>query len=207
MSDFEQQLPPAPPAPPAFGAPQPSAPFGAPGAPVPPPAPGWYVPPGVGGYPLPAVAVKPPRPRVLTGSVLLLVGSVLLVAGSFMNWVKVDGSTLSGFGLELSFNGFGTDGDTKDGPVFVFFAVVLAAFGLTMLIARKVLAVAILSVVFGLLAVAAAAADLADVSDYIDTLKGLGITGKVGPGLPVVLVGALVATAGGIATVAARRKP
>jgi hypothetical protein len=202
MSDFDQQLPqaPPPPPPPTFGAPPAAAPFGAPtGAP---PAPGWYGPPGaVPGYPL-AAAAKPPRPPVVVGSVMLLAGAAMLVVGSVLNWFS-----LSGFGLDSSYNGFAGDGsDTKDGPVFVFLALVLGGFGLTMLIARKVLAVAILSVVFALLAVAAAVADVMDVRDFKEEMGGFDVSVTIGPGLWVVLAGAVVALIGGIATVAARRR-
>lgn len=210
MSDFEQQLPPVPPAPSAppagFGAPQPAAPFGVPGAPTPPPAAGWYGPPGVAGYPLPAAPTAGQRPKVVVGSVLLIVGGVLLVVGSFLNWAKV---SLGGIGFDTSFNGFGSGDETKDGPVFVFFALVLAGFGLTMLLARKVLAVSILAVIFAALAVLVAVADLKDVSDLADELNVFGSTVdvQVGPGLWVVLLGAVISLAGGIATLVVRRKP
>lgn len=204
MSDFEPQFPPAPPQPAGFGAPPPPAPFAAPGLPVPPPAPGWSGPPMAGGYPLPPAQTKGPRPKVTAGSIALIAGAVLLVVGSFLNWAEVD---LGDFG-STSFNGFASDGGTKDGPVFVFFALVLGGFGIAMLAARKVLAVSILSVVFAVLAVLAAVADLKDVSDLESDLGGFGgFEVQVGPGLWVVLLGALVALGGGIATLAFRRKP
>lgn len=162
----------------------------------------------VGGYPLPGFAAKPERPPVVVGAVLLLVGSALLIVGSFLNWLSVDAPSLSSFGLDLSFNGFGGEGETKDGPVFVFLAVVLAAFGITLLAARKVLAVAILSVIAAVLALLAAAIDVADVRDAVDDLKALDPTfeATMGPGLWVVLAGAIVALAGGIAALATRRR-
>lgn len=216
MSDFDQPLPPAPSQPAGFGAPPP--PFGAPGAPtapmmpsapMAPPAGGWAGPPVVGGYPLPGFAVKPQRPPVVVGSVLLILGGALMVVGSFLNWLSVDAPTLTSFGVDLSFNGFGGEGETKDGPVFVFLAVVLVAFGVTMLAAKKVLAVAILSVVVASLALLAAYVDVKDVRDSIDELKTLdnAITATMGPGLWVVLAGAVVGLVGGIATLAVRRKP
>ena len=151
----------------------------------------------VGGYPLPGFAVKPERPPVVVGALLLLIGSALLIVGSFLNWMKVDAPSLSGLGVDLSFNGFGGgEGETKDGPVFV-------------LAARKVLAVAILSVVVAVLALLAAVIDVADVRDAIDDLKAFDstVTATMGPGLWVVLVGAIVALIGGIATLSVRRKP
>lgn len=208
MSDFDQPLPPSPtpPPPPPGGFGAPPAPFGAPGAPTPPPAAGWYGPPGAAGYPLPAAPTAGQRPKVVVGSVLLIAGGVLLIVGSFLNWAKV---SLGGIGFDMSFNGFGSGDETKDGPVFVFFALVLAGFGITMLAARKVLAVSILAVVFASLAVLVAIADLKDVSDLAAELGVFGSTVdvQIGPGLWVVLIGAVMSLAGGIATLAVRRKP
>lgn len=217
MSDFNQQpgvpTPPPPAAPAPFAAPgapgAPQAPFAAPGAPQPPagypphgaPQPGYapqqgYPVPGYAAYP--GVAVKPPRPAVQVGSLLLIVGGVLMIAGSFLEWFSIQGESYTGFSGEGS--------DTKDGPVFVFFGVLALGFGIAQLMARKVLAVAILSIVFGALALFAALADIGDVSDAMDLAKLIGIEASQGPGLWVILVGSLVALAGGIATTAKRRK-
>ena len=191
MSDFNPN-PSVPQAPPP---PVPQAPFGPPGAPPPPMG---YVPPG---YTPSANSAwqKPPRPAVPVGSALLILGGAMLIAGSFLNWFTVDGENFTGF------SSAGSD-DTKDGPVFVFLGVLAMGFGLAQLVARRVLAVAILAIVFAAFALLAALADIGDVGNLLDFFDATGIDASRGPGLWVILVGSLVAVAGGIATVAKRRK-
>ncbi len=193
MSDFNDT--PGIPPPPSAAAP---SPFGAPSAPPPPAsyaapvygAPGFYP---VGGPP----AQKPPRPAVTVGAAMLVLGGVILIAGSFLTWFSVMGENYSGFS--------DGDGGTKDGPVFVFFGVLAVGFGVAQLLARRVLALGILAIVFAAFALIAALADIGDVSDVVNLAEGLGIDASSGPGLWVILVGAMVALAGGIATVAKRR--
>ena len=189
MSDFssDPSQPPAPPAPAGFS-PAPPPPMGAY-----PPAPGMM--PGM-------MMEKPPRPAVTVGAALMIAGGVLLILGSFLNWFTLtDGITT------VDFTGH-TDvgGESKDGPVFVFFGVLAVGFGVAMLAAKRVLAVAILGVVFSVLAVFAAFVDLADVADAKDEapLQGLELT--QGPGLWVCLLGSLLALAGSIAALAKRRR-
>jgi hypothetical protein len=151
------------------------------------------------GYaPVPGVAVKPPRPAVPVGSILLIIGGALMIGGSFMEWFSIAGTKYTGFS--------GEDGDTKDGPVFVFLGVLAAGFGLTQLLARKVLAVAILAIVFAVFALFAALADIGDVADAMDLAKLYSIEASRGPGLWLILVGAAVALGGSIATTAKRRR-
>ncbi|MEZ5271083.1 MAG: hypothetical protein R2694_02075 [Ilumatobacteraceae bacterium] len=190
MSDFEPgSMLPTPP-PPSAGA----SPFGAPGGAAPPP-PVYAAPPGY--TPMAAVGQKPPRPAVTVGAGLLAAGGALMIVGSFLNWFTIEGE---------SFTGFSSDGDNmKDGPVFVFLGVLALAFGITQLMARKVLAVAILSVVFAVFGILAALADITDVSDAKDLADAFGIDMSFGPGLWIILVGAFVAVGGGVATIAKRR--
>ena len=197
MSDFNQtpNVPMAPPAPPA----PPQAPFG---APAPPPPASVYAQPGAmppGYSPMGAVvAQKPPRPAVTVGAVLLIAGGALSILGSFLNWFSIEGENYTGFS--------GDGGDTKDGPVFVFLGVLALGFGVAQLMARRVLAVAILAVVFASFALLAAFADLGDVSDAMDFAEAIGIEASTGPGLWIILVGAMISLGGGIATLAKRRK-
>ena len=186
MSDFSSDpyQPPAPPAPAGF-------------SPAPPPPP-------MGGYPpapgmMPGMTMgKPPRPAVTVGAALLIAGGVLLILGSFLNWFSFEGTDYNGFS--------GEEGDTKDGPVFVFFGVLAAGFGVAMLAAKRMLAVAILGIVFSAFAVFAAFADLADVADAKDVAEVFGIEFSQGPGLWVVLLGGLLALAGSITALAKRRR-
>lgn len=125
----------------------------------------------------------------------MIAGAVLLVVGSVLTWFT--------FG-DLDVNGFTTlpnasdEEQVRDGPVFVFFAVVLAGFGIATLAARRNLAVAILAVIAGALATLAALIDLIDVLDLGDAVD-------VGPGLPIVMIGALVGLVGSIVVLAKRR--
>jgi hypothetical protein len=181
MSDFssDPSQPPAPPAPAGF-------------SPAPPP---------MGAYP-PAPGMmtmeKPPRPVVTVGAALMVAGGALLILGSFLNWFTIEGEAFTGFS--------GEDGDTKDGPVFVFFGVVAAGLGVAMLAAKRMLAVAIIGVVFSVLAMLAAFVDLGDVSDAKDLAGAFGIEFSQGPGLWIILLGSLLALAGSIAALAKRRR-
>ena len=186
MSDFNE-IPGVPTPPPMGAAPSPFA------APAPPPP--MYSTPSfpVGGMP----TVKPPRPAVTVGAGMLVLGAVMIIAGSFLTWFTILGETYTGFS--------DGDGGTKDGPVFMFLAVVLLAFGIVQLAARKVLAVGILAIIFAALALLAALADIGDVSDAMDLAESLDVDASSGPGLWVILIGSLIAMAGAIATVAKRR--
>ena len=198
MSDFND--PPAAPAPPMGSAP---SPFGA-AAPPPPPsfaAPGYATP----GYATPGYpaftgvpAGKAPRPAVTVGAGMLVAGGALAILGSFLSWFTILGTTYTGFSTDDS-------GGSKDGPVFLVLGLILLAFGIAQLAARKVLAVGILAIVVAALAVLAALADIGDVSDAMKLADGLGVDASTGPGLWIILVGAVVAMAGAIATVAKRR--
>lgn len=191
MSDFEPDPSPTTPMPPAPGAP----PFVSP----PPPPAAYGVPPGYvpTGYPAVGSGQQPPRPAVTVGAGLIAGGGALMVLGSFLNWFTIEGQ---------SFTGFSSEGDNmKDGPVFVFLGVLALAFGITLLAARKVLAVAILAVAFGAFAVLAALADITDVSDAKDLATALGVDMSFGPGLWIIIIGALMALGGGIASLAKRR--
>jgi len=150
-------------------------------------------------------APKGPRPPVVVGSLLLLLGGLIIVVGTLLEWASF--SSTEFFGFDDSFNGFGSSGDgTKDGPVFVFFASLAIAFGITQLIARKVLAVSIVAVVSAAIGLLVSIGELASVTHDIDTLRAFdGIEARLGPGLWVILLGSVVALVGAIATLAKRR--
>jgi hypothetical protein len=124
-------------------------------------------------------------------------GAALMVVGSFMTWFSIEDADFTGF-TELG-------GEERDGPAFVGFAVILAAFGIATLAARRLLPIAILAVVLSGFALIFAVADFADVNNVgVDSPFELTVT--AGPGLPVVAVGALIALAGGIVALAKRRR-
>jgi hypothetical protein len=127
----------------------------------------------------------------------MLGGAVLMVIGSLLTWFTIGDVDVTGF------SDFGDE--ERDGPAFVGFAVVLAAFGVTTLAARRLLPIAILAVVIASFAVIFAFADYGDVLELEDTPL-LTEEFDAGPGLPVVIVGSLIALAGGIVALAKRRR-
>ena len=196
MSDFNEM-----PSVPQTPSPVPPPPFGAPPAPPPPPPPVAYgVPPySAPGFPVAGGPItKPPRPAVTVGAGMLVLGGVMLIAGSFLTWFSVLGESYTGFS--------DGDGGVKDGPVFVGLGVLALAFGVVQLMTRKVLALGILAIIVAALALLAALADIGDVGDVVDLADSLDIEASSGPGLWVILIGAMIALAGGIATVAKRRR-
>ena len=164
---------------------------------APPPAPGYAPPPGYAPYPA-APAQKPPRPAVPNAAYLLIAGGVLLIIGSVLNWFTLFGEKYNGFSE--------VDGSQKDGPAFVFFAVIAIGAGITFLAAKRVLAVAIIAVVFLVFSVFAAIADISDVNDAMDIADIAGFDASQGPGLYVVLLGSVLGLAGGIVALAKRRR-
>lgn len=207
MSDFQQpsSTPPlpspgmAPPPPPA------TAPFGVPPAPQHGAgSPYGYVPQGYVplGYPLMnGIPMKPPRPPVKVGSLLLIGGGLGLILGSFLTWFSIDGSTFNGFSEVVTL-----DGDDPVGGGFVVFAVLLVGFGIAQLAARKVLAVAILAVVFASFTVLVALGQTSEVSETVRLSKLFGTDVSWGPGVPVLVISSMVGLGGAIATLAKRRR-
>lgn len=151
------------------------------------------------------MATKPPRPAAPVGAWLLVAGAAAVITGTFLTWLSIEG-----LGASESANGF-TDNETgiSDGPIFVGLGVILAGLGAATLAARRNLAVAIISVVLASFTVLAALADLGEISSRKDDLEALGVDPdflKIGPGIPVILVGALLALAGSIVVLAKRRR-
>jgi hypothetical protein len=117
----------------------------------------------------------------------------VIVLGALLPWFEIAGE---------SFNGFSdVGGEVRDGPAFALFAVILAAFGVTTLVAGRLLPIAILAVVIAAFSTLAAIVDWTDVMDTLDFVGA-----STGPGLPVALVGSLLALAGGIVALATRRR-
>jgi hypothetical protein len=124
---------------------------------------------------------------------MLLAGAAVITLGALLPWFELAGE---------SFNGFSDlGGEVKDGPAFVLFAIILAGFGVATLAAGRLLPIAILAVVIASFSALAAIVDLADVMDAVDFVGA-----STGPGLPVALVGSLLALAGSIVALATRRR-
>lgn len=128
---------------------------------------------------------------------MLVGGGALVILGSFLTWFTILGTSYTGFSSD--------DSGSKDGPVFLVLGLLVLAFGIAQLVARKVLAVGILAIIVSVLSLVAALADIGDVSDAVDLAGTLGVDASSGPGLWIILFGSLVALAGAIATVAKRR--
>jgi hypothetical protein len=143
---------------------------------------------------------KPPRPAVPVAGYLCLAAGALLIVGSVVNWYTIFGEKFNGFSKALDEAGKTV---SNDGPAFVFFAVLAIGAGITFLAAKRVLALAIVVLVFEVFAMIAAFADIGDMSDLKD-VGGSAVS--TGAGLYIVLVGSLVGIAGNIAAIAKRRR-
>ncbi len=187
MTDFgtESHLPPPPP---TFAAPPPAAQFGVP-------------PQGYSPYTV-APPQKPPRPAVPVGSWLLIIGGVLSIAACFLTWYTIMGQDVNGF--DDTFDPQKMQVTTNTGGVFVFFGILALGFGIAQLAARRVLAVAILSVVFGAIHVLATLGEFSNSSDLKD-FAGSALF-SWGPGIYLVIASSLVVLAGGIVTLSRRRR-
>jgi len=136
---------------------------------------------------------KRARPKCRVGAATLLAGAAVITLGALLPWFELAGE---------SFNGFSDlGGEVKDGPAFVLFAIILAGFGVATLAAGRLLPISILAVVIASFSALAAIVDLADVMDAVDFVGA-----STGPGLPVALVGSLLALAGSIVALATRRR-
>jgi len=129
----------------------------------------------------------------------MIAGAFVVIVGCFLPWLTVEGD---------SFNGFAEDdsGDSNDGVVFLVLAVAVLGFGITTLVAKRLLPIAILTVVFASFILLGSIADLSEVSDAMDVGERFDLDISIGAGLPIILVGSGGALAGGIVALATRRR-
>jgi len=186
------------------------------GVPPVPPAPAFE--PGV-------LAGKPPRPQVKIAAIIAIVGGALLAIGAALPWLKVGSTSLNGFDTFIVQN----DDELPEkvsslGGFWVFFGLAAAGLGVAMLLAGRMLAVAIVGIVVAALALVfvavgwSAASDTKDVAesplcpnfvDALETIDNIKIeceSGNIQAGLPVGLVGGFAALGGSIAATARRRR-
>lgn len=178
-----------PPPPPAGPPPPPGNPFGA--APVP----------GVPFAPAHFVAGKPPRPAIPVPGWLMVAGAVLVIVGTVLPWKTFGDVSINGFDEYVTWTDDGLIRQTPGG-LFVFFAVVMLAFGITALAAGRVLAVVIIAIIVGAGLALFSAAEWAIYADNDGFVDG----GDISFGIPVMLVGSLLALGGAIAGCAKRRR-
>lgn len=149
----------------------------------------------------PAATPKGPRPRATAGGALMIAGGALAVIGVFLPWVSVDGgSSINGMDDFLM-----SDLSVVESPgiVGLIGGLIGIGLGLALVLAGRVLAVAIVGVVgaalglligFGLTAIAN---DTKDSLSFLDASLGIGAILQP--------IGALVALAGAITALARRR--
>lgn len=187
------------PTPPAVSVPAPLPPAAAPSRPpsgydAPAPDTRWHTYLQRGEPPTPASAAT--RAPATVAGVLLFVGAALAVVGSVLTWGTFPDEVVA-LGLPRTFNGF-TElaGESKDGPFFVGFAVILAAFGITLLLAKRITALLIIGAILAGFGAVAAVIDLLDVADPDGVPAAM--QPSVGVGLPVVIGGFVLAFAGSL---------
>lgn len=154
----------------------------------------------------PSVPIEPdrPRPHVPVAAALMLAGAGVAVLGCVLTWGTFPDS-VEAVGVPRSFNGFTEfGGESRDGPIFAVFAVIVAAFGITTLTAKRLLPIMIIGIVVAAFGALAGIVDFADVNN-VDGEIPAAFEPTAGPGLPVVVIGFLVALGGFIAGIAKRR--
>lgn len=152
-------------------------------------------------------AAKPPRPDVKIGAILTLVGSLVTIVGVFLPWASGGGRSFNGMAtfIDDSFTAFETPG-----AVSIFLGLVTIGFGIALFFAGRVLAVAILAIVFaaftvlwglGAISIATEAVAVGDSLSNAEETSG-------DPGFGAILqpISALITLAGGIVCTAKRRR-
>lgn len=143
------------------------------------------------------------RPRATVPALLLVAGASLAVLGSLLAWATFP-DAVANQGVPRTFNGFTQlAGESKDGPFFTAFAALLAAFGLTLLFAKRVVELLLLGAILAGFGAVAAVIDLIDVADPDGVPAAF--QPNVGAGLPVVVGGFVLALAGTIVGLVAGR--
>ncbi len=154
-----------------------------------------------------ATATKPPRPDVKLGAILTLVGSLITIIGVFLPWTSADGTSYNGLAtfIDDSFTAFETPG-----AVSIFLGVVTIGFGIALFFAGRVLAVAILAIVFAAftllwgLAVIGITTDAVAVGDSLFDADEA--SGDAGFGAILQPISALITLAGAIVCTSKRRR-
>lgn len=147
-----------------------------------------------GGVPVP----RGPRPKVTVGGVLLIVGSALALIGAFLPWLTGSGTSLNGFDTYIV--SFDSEPLESPGIISVFGGLIGLGFGIALVAAGRVLAVAILGIVFAALGIIVGLALWAIVADSFQ-----GQFASVGIGLILQPIGPVLALVGSIIATATRR--
>lgn len=139
-----------------------------------------------------------PRPAAIVGALLTLTGAIIVGVGASLTWFSLG---------ETDFDGFSeidpTTSDASLGVTFVTLAVIVAGLAVTTLAARRILPIAIVAVVLTAFLTVAGVGKYTDLRDDVRQFEGFG---AVGLGLPVIILGAVVALVGSILVLARRRR-
>lgn len=137
---------------------------------------------------------KPPRPDVKLGAILVMAGSLVSFIAVFLPWVSANGESQNGTGEFIT-----SDFDFIENPgaAVIVFGVVTIGLGIALFFAGRVLAVAILAIVFASIALLVGLGMVGIASDTSDFVGGsLGVGAILQPIAPLVtLAGSIVATA------------
>lgn len=171
-------------------------PFGAVGSPPPPPA---YTPTVSGFDAAEADAELPPRPAVPVGAAMLVLGGALLLIAPLLTWYSYRGASVIGYdGLDYPVR--------TNGSWFAIIGVLAVGFGVAQLVARRLVAVSIAAIVAAASGLVLALATIADLDDEASHFKAIEVQFGVGHGPQLAALGCAVALAGGITTLARRRR-
>ena len=175
------------------------------GAPLPPPPPDAEpvaIPVYTGSAGAGTIAEAPPRPRVWSGVLLMLVGSALSLLGAFLPWWD-DGAGFTRSGSDVLFGRSGTGYRQIHGPghVVIALAVLLALLAVLMLVAGRVLSAAIVGIIASGVAFFYSLACLSIVQDTRAVVGG----GTISFGVPTAIVGASASLVGSVLATAKRR--
>lgn len=118
-----------------------------------------------------------------------------MIVGSILHWFELDNVTFNGFTS-------GLEGVTNvKGGIFDVLGAVVLGFGITQLLAKKVIALGIIGAVLSAIGLLVGLKGLSDVNDLIDFGQLFGADVSTGPGLYVAVAGGVLGTIGSIATV------
>jgi hypothetical protein len=142
------------------------------------------------------------RSEVGGAGFLLILAGVACAIGCFLTWVRVADAT-----REIKYNGFtqlaGQSG--KDGPLIFVLAAALAALGAVMMMTRRLVDIAVLSIICGALIAWRAITNIRDLTDAIRDTTGATLIVHQGPGLYVIVASGVFGIAGGIVALVQRR--
>lgn len=158
-----------------------------------------------------APAAAPARPNI-AASALQVVGGVVAVISAFLAWVSISGN-----GLTVSISGMGTLSGLPDGTPapdlgvtdggLAIAAGALAIVGGALLLALKKSALSVIAIIGGLGGLIIGIRDLSDINSALDQVGSSGVSGSVGIGIWLLIVGSAVALIGGVlGLVTGRRK-